>query len=281
MLNGKELINFMKKFAKRFLSILLLSALTITYLFTLTGCFRKRHYEENGVKYFLSGNGEWEVECLYDKNLTGDYMYIRDKIKGENVMIIGYFPPYWGIPEFHQITGDKAIRIYFPWSIEYSLFEDWKSDENDVTEYIISASTKALVSDVKIENNKGGGKYVVSNYVFNEIEKGVFKRIHNVSNIEIENFIPANIVYFFNYEDEPNKGYFFIDIQEETGKLIKPPYDPQRKWYKFDGWYTESECINKWDFDNDEVTITYDEDGNRIYEEIKLYAKWKRSLFGI
>ena len=252
----------------------------ITYLFMLTGCFGDDGYKENGVYYDKYGFSNYAISIVSDYNADGTFIYAKDRIKGKTVTVIGVYPMI-GKAWFGEYTGEKAVRIYFPWSIEETFLWEWESTEEDVTEYVITASTKKLVSITPLKNNKGGGKYVVSNYVFNEIEKGVFNRIHNVSNIEIENFIPANIVYFFNYEDEPNKGYFFIDIQEETGKLIKPPYDPQRKWYKFDGWYTEPECINKWDFDNDEVTISYDESGNRIYEEIKLYAKWKRSLFGI
>ena len=87
---------------------------------------------------------------------------------------------------------------------------------------------------------------------------------------------PANIAYFFNYKDNPNEGYFFVDLLESTGKLTKPPYDPKREGYNFAGWYTDPECTDKWDFENDVVTIEFDEEGKRIYEEVFLYAKWDK-----
>ena len=50
---------------------------------------------------------------------------------------------------------------------------------------------------------------------------------------------------------------------------------PTRIGYTFMGWYKEPECINKWDFDNDIVpSKEYDENGQYILKEIKLYAKW-------
>jgi hypothetical protein len=35
-------------------------------------------------------------------------------------------------------------------------------------------------------------------------------------------------------------------------------------------------CIEARNFENDEVEIRFDEEGNRIYEEIKLYAGWEK-----
>ena len=272
----------MKKFAKRFLSILLLSALTITYLFTLTGCVIKRH-KDNGVYYDLMGGDKWAISNINGYEITGDYLYIRDTIQGKEVAYLGATQFLGGIL-FSNSAGKKAIRIYFPWSLTGPrTLEKWESSYDDVTEYVISSSVDFLISVSEIKNLNGGGKYVVPYVTYKTMENNEFYAVGygTINSDELRFFIPGNISYHFNYEDEPNKGYFFIDIQEETGKLIKPPYDPQRKWYKFDGWYTEPECVNEWDFDNDEVTISYDEDGNRIYEEIKLYAKWKRSLFGI
>ena len=61
---------------------------------------------------------------------------------------------------------------------------------------------------------------------------------------------------------------------EKTDTIIKTPYDPKREGYTFAGWYKEPECINAWNFDTDVITIKFDEEGKRIYEEICLYAKW-------
>ena len=60
----------------------------------------------------------------------------------------------------------------------------------------------------------------------------------------------ANVVYKLNYE---TTGRDFYDLDSTLGSLIKPQ-DPTREGYVFKGWYTEPECINEWDFENDEVT---------------------------
>ena len=47
----------------------------------------------------------------------------------------------------------------------------------------------------------------------------------------------------------------------------------------FDGWYKEAECINVWNFETDTLPdAQYDEEGEEIYQETKLYAKWMQSL---
>lgn len=90
----------------------------------------------------------------------------------------------------------------------------------------------------------------------------------------------ANVVYKLNYE---TTGRDFYDLDSTLGSLIKPQ-DPTREGYVFKGWYTEPECINEWDFENDEVTsksslqeIIEDGETKRYSVIVKtyLYAKWE------
>ena len=88
----------------------------------------------------------------------------------------------------------------------------------------------------------------------------------------------ANTSYMFNYEGEPNEGYFFINDFERGGLIEDTPYEPRREGYTFAGWYKEPECINAWDFTKDTLPAAeYDEDGNLLFAETKLYAKWVQS----
>ena len=42
------------------------------------------------------------------------------------------------------------------------------------------------------------------------------------------------------------------------------------------GWYKDKDCTIKWDFRNDIIDKKeYDEEGNYIYKETKIYSKWK------
>ena len=88
----------------------------------------------------------------------------------------------------------------------------------------------------------------------------------------------ANTSYMFNYEGEPNEGYFFIN-DFERGRLIEDtPYEPRREGYTFAGWYKEPECVNAWDFTKDTLPAAeYDEEGNLLFVETKLYAKWNKN----
>ena len=54
------------------------------------------------------------------------------------------------------------------------------------------------------------------------------------------------------------------------------PPEPTRKGYKFAGWYTEKDCVNKWDFDNVPTVSNNDDDS---FFEFALYAKWTKKLF--
>ena len=72
-------------------------------------------------------------------------------------------------------------------------------------------------------------------------------------------------IYFYNNTSETDENIYWIDY-EENGEIIFEPYDPYNEGYEFLGWYTEKECINEWDFDNDTIL-----DQNT---SINLYAKW-------
>ena len=93
-------------------------------------------------------------------------------------------------------------------------------------------------------------------------------------NIETQIYV-ANTSYMFNYEGEPNEGYFFINDFERGGAIEDTPYEPRREGYTFAGWYKEPECVNAWDFTKDTLPAAeYDEEGNLLFVETKLYAKW-------
>ena len=91
-------------------------------------------------------------------------------------------------------------------------------------------------------------------------------------------FKKLNVSYLFNYEGEPNAGYFFARGFEAGGKIENTPYEPKREGYTFGGWYKEPECINAWNFDEDKLPeAKQDEEGNAEFVETKLYAKWTKN----
>ena len=87
----------------------------------------------------------------------------------------------------------------------------------------------------------------------------------------------ANTAYMFNYGGQPNNGYFYIDEFERGGLIETTPYEPQRPGYVFAGWYKEPACENAWDFTKDTLpSAEYDEEGELLFVETRLYAKWLR-----
>ena len=92
------------------------------------------------------------------------------------------------------------------------------------------------------------------------------KKLHNV----------ANVSYYYNYEKEDPYTFFIDDVDGE--KITNIPPTPYREGYIFEGWYKEKECINEWNFDVDIVpSKEYTEEGEYIYKEITLYAKWGKA----
>ncbi len=95
--------------------------------------------------------------------------------------------------------------------------------------------------------------------------------------------LPANVSYYYNYENPKNGGYYWIDDCDYGGKIEFIPPEPEREGYEFDGWYKEPECINKWDFETDTLpekqtemqeNLYGEEEEVTVYQETILYAGW-------
>ena len=176
-------------------------------------------------------------------------LYFRDEIDGKPVTGIGKLYPISG---HNANISSHAERIYISWR---TINLCTSPNTNDDSYYFYT----------NVEVSPSLEFYRTTNCV---IPNGSHPKI---SSNEI---IYANISYIFNYEEQPNGGYFFIDLLEESGALSKPPYDPKREGYVFAGWYKDEACTEAWNFSTNQVIIEKDENGNRIYEEIKLFAKW-------
>ena len=252
---------------KRIIALLVLSS-TVASLF---GCFEPSTYEKDGVTYELVGDTYAITQINDFQTVNTHFIYIQDSVKGRNVTQIGV-AQFMTSELLLRLATKNVKRIYFPWSIirTHGNSSEWNFVGDRPLEYVISASTKTRISDYTTADHK----FVIPFKYYKKLDTVNPNGYKTLNEEELACFLPANISYFFNYEDNPNEGYFFVDIIEETGKLTKPPYDPKREGYTFDGWYSDKECTTVWNFENDIVTIEFDENGERIYEEIGLYAKW-------
>lgn len=83
----------------------------------------------------------------------------------------------------------------------------------------------------------------------------------------------------YNYENAENEGFYWVDNFDYGGTISYLPENPERDGYIFSGWYKEPEGVNEWDFDNDTLPETkLSADGEEVYQETKLYAKWYKKI---
>lgn len=89
--------------------------------------------------------------------------------------------------------------------------------------------------------------------------------------------VSENQVYYAKYAWTPVTVVFDAEESESSiasqtlsyNGLVKKPSDPSRKGYTFDGWYTDKECRDAYDFT---VPVT---------ESMTLYAKWNRNSYQV
>lgn len=257
------------------LKILTVAVLLVSIIMSMAGCDAAgelfagnftAEFEYEGVKYkklSMKGHEPYLTAVGLTEDCEKEIVYVYDEVRGIPVTTTGLKAYMSDQANFYNHKTDKIKRIYFPWSIKRRAQGTvWDSS----LEYVFSPSTTQIIDTYSLVN------FVVpKSAYYTALETNYLgERLYHGT----DNLTPANISFFFNYENNPNEGYFFIDLLEESGKLTKPPYDPKRTGYDFKGWYKEAEGINEWNFDTDIVTIEYDENGKRIYEEICLYAKW-------
>ena len=254
--NNFQIGVFMK--IKRIIAFILL----VVTLFTLSGCLTifEKKVTIDCVTYETNGRGGYSILKISTSGTDDapERIYVRDEIDGKPVVSgVGYY-------DLTHINAENSDRVYIPWTFKGANIQ-----------YVSPARGKKMV------------KYIIhpsyDYYIFPydgtaySITFVLPKLVYDAGNYSETSIIPANIAYFFNYTDSPNGGYFFVDIEEQTGKIIKPPYDPKREGYAFTGWYKDAECTQKWNFNEDNVVVNYDEEGNRIFEELCLYAGWSKN----
>ena len=240
----------------------LLTLLLCAMLTSLVAC-RKGELID-GIMYYTVYRDDvpsyYSVYALAEASNDKKIVYIPDEVNGlpvKSVSNLAYFSSA-------HFNSDAMERLYFPWSITYS---DGERDNcffgaSSLSDYIIiiSPSMNSIITyDVSFHNCVPLALY------------------ESMNASDRRAFIPANVAYMFNYEENPNEGYFFIDlVEDEGGVLTKPPYDPKREGYTFVGWFKDAGCEDAWSFESDTITLRFDENDYLIYEEIRLYAGWEK-----
>lgn len=144
-----------------------------------------------------------------------------------------------------ETTGENTLSI--------------KYDQNNNLK--LDASDKNQKADIKVSNELGEKSYDNIN-VSNVDDVNIEDVIEGKSDIVNKDEVPKYNVTFINGKNVIQK-----QIIAEGDYVISCPIDSNG--FKFSGWYTERDCINKWNFN---IPVSSD---------LMLYAKWEPIKYSV
>ena len=218
-------------------------------------------YKEAGYyKYYYDDDTAYVVG-LTELGMEQEALDFTAKLDGKNI-VLGYDYSLNFRSEFlFDFDSDNLKKVYIV-------------DYNNYNHGLLGITALDLDKIIKLDSIYCRYQTDDVEYYFNcNVELDSHKNFNNSS--EYHQFY-ANVEYNLNYDD--NDIYFIDDYDNELISYI--PQNPERKGYTFDGWYKESECINKWDFSLDIIKEKKWLNDNREYykdqdyEKTTLYAKW-------
>ena len=253
----------MKRVLKVGVSILMVAMI----LLTLAGCGYKEAgdflLEKRGDSYIIIDLSEegYQKKELFIYNQIGRYNITKISFRGGGLSFFDEEPPV--------ISSQVLEKIYF---INYVPSRN----------YAVFYGCDNLTRIIRLETGDFPNDYDF--FQNSPPDESASKRINQY--LKYEDYLklnhwdfvfPANVSYYLNYEIEGYDGYHWIDDFDYGTKITYIPDDPEREGYTFSGWYKEEDCINKWDFETDTLPeAILDEEGEPVYQETKLYAKWIR-----
>ena len=249
---------------KKIISIFLTAIMCLS---VFTGCGRGlRVYESEYFIYTVDyKNEEISILGLTDKGREQEYLVVPEKIDGKDVVELTYddykageIEKKFGDKKYSGVQSDDIKKMFVVPTVAVKSGRFFQYVKDCIEVFYVS-------NEVRLQDNLQHYTYYYTNY--------------NVEYNRRSEGIAANISYYYNYEQAPNDGYYWIDNCGYGGKIEYIPPIPERDGYAFDGWYKESDCINKWDFETDALPqARVDDQGQEIYQETKLYAKWTSVL---
>lgn len=280
----------MKKNVEYIVKLILLSILIFCSSLGCSGCvdfepeykvygdflYEVVHYNENGIEVIEEKGVRSAIRImgLSEEGKQKEVIIIPEYIDGLRVEELGKSITFMGTEGVWE--GNNTLeKIYIPFNILCNssvFYQCQKLKKVIILQYDYNAYCERSGISTFITS-----LYYESTDIINSYTSG-FGYLHF-----------ANVSYFYNYDDAPNDNYYWIDDYDYGEKISFIPPEPTRDGYTFGGWYKESECINKWNFEIDmlpEVKYTdvipthqlrNDETRDtdfRVYQETKLYAKW-------
>lgn len=181
-------------------------------------------------------------------------LVIPIEIGGLPVLELGKATPAYMYDKSILFNTTKTTKIIIPWQVGFI------GETNNIRIHTDSLGTESNIKPKIIYCNYRASDYMkqyASYYIKEHFREDPYRIIN-------ENWgHKANIIFNYNFEEAPNSGIYWAD-DNEIDELIIMPEEPTRDGYDFGGWYTESECINKFD-----ATTKGEND-------INLFAKWMK-----
>jgi uncharacterized repeat protein (TIGR02543 family) len=251
---------------KKIISLTMILIMTTASIFMLSGCINMKGKEVYEEGYFLytvwkadeiSDVDYVRIENLSESGKEQTTLIVPEALGGYPVKYLCYQSGLWG--HRGQWESDNLEKVFIPFEINSE--EETFSYCNNLKKIIILKIEPSYTSSYN---------FFLKNYYCSFNYDVVDK-----TNKDSEYAYYANISFMYNYEGAENEGYYWIDDLDYESKIDLIPEEPEREGYIFEGWYKEEGCINKWDFNNDTLSQKQtNEEGDVIYQETKLYAKW-------
>ncbi len=214
-----------------------------------TGCFKKKDREA-----YISGDYIYDLHKVDGKTYAYIFDFSEEGAQKE-VLIVPKEIGGYEVKKFNYINGygrnlkgkmesNKLKRIYFPYVVG---IETYALDNCPFLERILF---------VDFKSGWDNSKHIIK----------VFEKNCNV----FYNLMAANVTYYV--DDEV---YWFDDFT--YGEQISfVPKQPEKEGHIFDGWYTEKEFINKWNFSTSVLPnfSGLDENGWDVFVGTNLYARF-------
>lgn len=250
--------------------LLSISLLVLLFIILWVLIFHKSTYEDQGFKFNVSPEGCYKEDLSSCKFAT--IFELSDELKDDEII---FFPESIGGIEkqinigMHEglirdksklLNSDKAKVVYINGENTNIIYTAFRYFPNLETVVINN------VENYDILNSYFYSSYLKGNYeiiVPHEMQLNDSKIAHQL----LREVKKSRVSYYYNYEDSPNNGLYIIGIEKE-GDMIFKPNDPAREGYIFSGWFTEKECINEFDFGNED---------NKNLNNLQLFAKWNKS----
>ena len=235
--------------------------LTAMILMMMVGCLGGKGIEiESGDFIFSSTNGEiFYLSKLTEEGKKKRVLIVPEEIEGHQIKGISNKSFVGPLP----IGQSKNLeKIYLPWDM-YVYELSFCECDNLSSIFILSYRGAQAAPFLYVFDRK----VYISRYVYDD-----YPQLAK----DYSFLCPANITYYYNDGRTENYGCYWIDNVPYGSVLdVLPPEDQVSEGKTFAGWYKEPECINEWNFETDTTPEEkVDEEGNIIYQETALYAKW-------